>query len=102
MPEITTVSKPNSSPPSAPVRVAFIRFRLGRMRVLVNHSYPTDPRRGRTTSRPPIRLLPHLHPPCDSQQMRCFEGARLHTLLKIPSKELCDRARLQLRLQPCR
>src|SRR5580692_2676566 len=30
-PEITTVSKPKSSPPSAPVSVAFIRLKLGRI-----------------------------------------------------------------------
>jgi hypothetical protein len=28
---MTTVSNPKSKPPRAPVRVAFIRFRLGRM-----------------------------------------------------------------------
>src|ERR1035438_5438309 len=31
IPEITTVSKPKSRPPSAPVRVAFIKLRFGRI-----------------------------------------------------------------------
>ena len=43
-PEMTTVSKPKSSPPSAPVSVAFIRFRLGRMGSLVEQEHGTGDR----------------------------------------------------------
>src|SRR5258708_38954299 len=63
MPEITTVSNPKSRPPSAPVRVAFIRFTLGRMVScsLFNQNHRTDRPQSRQITRPTIPLVDSAH-----------------------------------------
>src|ERR1035441_499758 len=83
-PEITTVSKPKSRPPRAPVRVAFIRLRFGRMA------------RGSLISKPSYRLALSL-PNADRRTTRATI-LRRHALSRLISD---DRPRQELGLRLC-